>query len=503
MKKILFFFLILFIPVIVWADSVSPHIIGYDAVVINKNGVTYDDGEDKHTIKYNTKLFVRNEYDGEASVCLNSNTNECFTVSIKNIAPVKKEVVPKDILKKDNDGTTVKNIDSKLFIINKKGEKLKKGPADIYGYYDVTVPYKQIVKVSHAIHFTGHGGGYSWFYVDDGKYQGWISNDEGIAVYYNDSLLMFEDVKLYNIDTKEVIDTIPVETVINGYYNAELVYVTYKDNFGYITSGETEKEYYRQSFGFKSKVGYILTAKSIEMTSKGKTLTAIPKGERIKILYGGFEEDEIVDAPNYSTGPICITKEKCYYYIEYNGVKGFIRDDDNIISLDVYDKIKTKSYDEDKAVYDVTYYLDPEGKLYENKMPIEDYSKLHETDDILIAGTKVTYYMSSYITDYSKDDETLYGSKGYTINLIKYGNNKIGWVIEEKYDDRAFKEEPKEIEEPKEDRNMTTIFICVGAALLISVIAIVTIILINKKKKNKKVINNIVDNNNIDNKNEG
>ena len=160
MKKILFVLLILLIPSGVYADSVSPRILGYEAVVINKKGAKEIVDENPHVIPYNTKVNVIGEYDKEAMVCLKKD-DDCYTISIKDIAPVKKEVVPNDLLKKDNMGTTLQSHKETLFIYGKNGVSLKKGPADAYDKYSTIVPFKGIVKSNYAIHYEGHGGGYT------------------------------------------------------------------------------------------------------------------------------------------------------------------------------------------------------------------------------------------------------------------------------------------------------------------------------------------------------
>ena len=492
MKKVLFILLILFIPSVVLADSVSPHIMGYEAIIINKKGAKVDE-DSKKTIPYNTKIVVSNEYDGQVYACLKSDSDECFSISVKDIAPVKKEVVPKDLIKKDNNGTTLNKYEGKIYIYGKKGEKLKKGPSEAYGNYDTVIPYKEIVNYTYAIHFEGHGGGYTWFYIDEENYKGWVSAEDDIAFYSKTAIMTFKDIELYDIDTDKVIMTIPVETVFNEYYSSEKTYLTYKDTFGYIKNGYSNDDYFYEPFGTASKLGYILTTKSIEMKdATGKAITAIPKGERIKIIYGSYEDDEEYDAPYYTTSPICINKDVCLYYIEYNGVKGFVDYSDDIISLDHYEKVKTISYDEDKKLYDAMYYRDKYGKLYEEKVPLEDYSKEFETNDVIPAGTKVTYYMTDSLFDYSQEEKVEYGNLLYTIHLVKY-NNKVGWIIDNIEDDRHFREENKDYDDiiiPEKEhfvmsKTMESIVNGIMIAIIASSIGFMLLSLVNKKPKEK------------------
>ena len=490
MKKILFVLLILLIPSGVYADSVSPRILGYEAVVINKKGAKEIVDENPYVIPYNTKVNVIGEYDKEAMVCLKKD-DDCYTISIKDIAPVKKEVVPNDLLKKDNMGTTLQSHKETLFIYGKNGVSLKKGPADAYDKYSTVVPFKGIVKSNYAIHYEGHGGGYTWFYIDEDGYKGWISNEDEVAYYRTNKLLTFKDVNLYDVDTNKVIATIPVETVFDEYYTSLNVYLTYKGQFGYINHGDDYENNY-QAFGFESKLGYLLTIKSAELKdANGKSLTAIPKGERIKILYGMFEDDEAGDYLGHITDPVTISENKDLYYIEYRGVKGFI-DCDEVEPLFHEYTPKEVTYDVDLKIYDINYFRDAD--FYDKKINLETHTKNHDTGETLSAGTKVTKYQEEFISD-NDDDRVEYGYLTYKLDLIKYGN-KLGYVVSDIDDDRHFiVDNPntdidipsKDIDIPTKDnrvmsKTMESIINGIMIALIAASVALSLIKLVNKKR---------------------
>ena len=491
MKKILLILLVLLTPVMVLADSSSPQILGYEAVVINKKGIKVEDGDGKITIPYNTKVYVINEYDGKLEICRKKNYENCYyDISPKDIAPVKKEIVPNDLLKRNEEGTTLEKYNTEIYIYNTKGIKLKKGPSEGYGTYDIVVPYKTMIKVNYAIHFVGHGGGYTWLYVDDGDYKGWVSSDEKVAIYSNKELMLFKDVKFYDVDTKKEITTIPAETVFKETYDGDNIYLTYQDKFGYIEPNKYTDDDVIFNYGYKSDLGYIITTRSIElMDSDLKGITAIPKAERIKILYGSYEDDEAEDYPWHETLPVCLNRDVCLYYIEYNNNKGFIYSD-NVIALYHEDKVTNKIYDEDLKVYDIDYYKDS-FDLDETKIPLEEYSKSHETNTTLPSGTQVIVYMEQYIFDYSKEEGKLYGDKKYTINLIKYGN-VFGWVKVDEEDDRVYEEENIIEPIPSKDKdiprnfvmNKTTESIINGImiALIASSVGLSLLLIVNRKK---------------------
>ena len=523
MKKIIFILIVVFAPIMVFADSVSPGILGYDAVITKKGGAT-DYYSDDRKIPYNSKIVVYDEYDDRALGCFKNNIDDCFEVRLVNIAPLKKEVVPNDLIKKDNRGTTLKKVDTKVFIYDKKGIKLKKGPADVYGTYDTVVPFKEELKATHVIRYEGHGGGYTWYYIDDENYRGWY-HGANMAVYSNLPMMTFDNVKFYNIDTDEVIETIPVGTVFEEYYSSSKAYLTYKDQFGYIIRSDDDDYYfysYSKSLGFKSKLGYLLTGKSIEIKVDGKAITAVPKGEKIKILYASMEDDEAVDSDRHYTTSVCVTDDNCLYYVEYNNVQGFVKDE-NVVSLRHEGEEKTTSYPEDLKLYDVDLYLNSFDELYNKKRPIEEFSKEHETDDIIPANTNVRFYMDESIVDYSKESD--YGSYRYDIHLVKY-NNKVGWIINEIVDDREYyntgNDDNSNIETNDDtntnksfvmSKSMETIISAIMGALIVSSLGLIILFLVNKKKKPKE-IKPVLDNNiqdeiipvkkiDNDNKNEG
>ena len=106
MKKVLCL-LMIFIPIVVLADSAGPSIIGYDAIITNKNGAI-DVNEKKNTIPYNSQIRVYDEYDDNgklyAYVCYLDDykkNGECwsskiFTIKRSDYVLLKDEYVPKD-----------------------------------------------------------------------------------------------------------------------------------------------------------------------------------------------------------------------------------------------------------------------------------------------------------------------------------------------------------------------------------------------------------------------
>ena len=452
MKKIFsLLFIIVFLPMIVLADSASPSIIGYDAVVTNKNGAkvdNYNDG-DKKIIPYNTKIHVYDEYDGRAIIQCYDDIKPCDIsgdVSIKDITPLEKEIKPNN---KD-----FEKYYKEIIIFNKEGAKLHTGPALAYDVYEEVIPYQKAVKVTYAyMSYDPTGSYYSWYYVNDGKYKGWLDvSDSG--QYIND-IMLFEKAIMTDEDNKEIL-TIPSETVIEelfSIYGSSKYYLKYKDKVGYLDD---------VSFGSKI-TGYAVTTMDTVISGNGKK-TYVPIGTVLKLTYGSYDENH-----GY-IGPVAINEKEEYYYTEYSGVKGFI----NVNSIfddeeEIYKTNVTISSNTDMYEYNGDNYFDSENK------------KLVET---IPANTTISLYYEYESGEYDEENDTrpIYG-------LVLY-KGKFGWIRRDSASGKVRKQEiepKKEIKpNPVKTTNNTLIYAII-AGVLLSVTALGIILVINKKKKKTKL----------------
>lgn len=482
MKKIVYllFLLVLFIPTVVLADSSSPSILGYDAVVTNKKGVKVDTGDGEYTVAYNTKVHVYAEYDTDAACELinrkDSDPDYTLTIPLKDLAPVKKEVVPKDLQKVNNQGSTLEKAKDEFVVVNTKGSKLSKGPADIYGKYDKVISFGTKL---HTTHYINTERSTSWYYVDDGNYKGWldISNSDYASLYKNE-ILTFNNGELKGSDGN-VIANVPVEEKISELYiGGSGFYLKYKDNSGFIKRSSSF------DIGFKSKNGYILTLSKVNIISiNGEVRGTIPVGERVKILYSGSEE-EIGDYPYHSDPPVVIN-DKDYYYVEYNGVKGFVLGD-NVDSLYYEYGVKKEELKEELDFYPINLFTDE----FNDDENFDDFLKRHNRIERIPKSATVTYYDIRDIYD-SKNERSVY------IELVKY-KGKLGCVVsyhEDEHDEDDVTPEPspnnsvtptippKNDKPNVKDKNDNMILYCIIGGVLLALAAIGTIIAINKKKK--------------------
>ena len=468
MKRLLLVILLfMIIPVYVLADGGGPSIIGYEAVIINKKGAKdiYGDGT---TIPYNTKVYVDNEYDEGAHACYK---DVCAYVSFKDIAPLKEEVLPKDLEKKENDGASIEEYVRNFLVVNKNGIKLKKGPSDAYGEYNVVIPYNTVIESTYGI--SGYMDYYSWFYIDNENTKGWIG--DGIAAYYNESIMIFDDLKFYDINTDKEITVIPKETIIKEYYaDYNNVYFTYNNTFGYIKETKKDEDDYGYfSYGHSCEgTNYLLIMKSIEIESKGKAISSIPKGEIIEALYCPYDESRLGE-----------------YYVSYNGLKGFVKNDDTVV---LYEDEKGKEMNTTKELelydYDVHYH----EKMYNENFDVDAFFEEHKTSVKIPANSKITYYKSSNMGN---------SRKNYKINLVQYNKN-IGWLIDNVEEGDFSTPTPltsptvnpsrKPNDKPKDAKPSDIILYGIIAGGILTATAVVTILLINNKKSKKKDLSNKV-----------
>ena len=522
MKKLVYVFIILFlfVPTMVFADSSSPSILGYDAVIINKNGVKVDVGEENmYTIPYNTKVHVTYEYDNSAS-CEVVNKKDglpdgYFDVPLKDISPVKEEVVPKDLEKVNNQGSTLAKGKGEFIVINTKGAKLRKGPADIYGKYDKVIAYETKLHTTHYIQAEGYS---SWCYVDDNGYKGWVEVDDDFAIYKKGDYLTFNSVGLKDKDGN-TISTIPSETKFTEIYKGSgVLYLKYNGKSGIVKISDSF------DIGYKADDETFLTVGKTNIISMdGKSRGTIPASKIVKILYSSPGEG-IGDVGR----PIGVSiNEKPYFYVEYNGIKGFVKEGD------VYPLYFGANPENDKAE------LLKEKDFYNAKIFVEGISE-DDTIDNYFSGLKKikTIPKGASVKIVLKDG--LVDSKGHDVDLylIEY-KGELGCIITEDDDNGNnddFKyissstsdptSEPTETPEPTTapstpeatiepekpspsatEKSDNMILYCIIGGVVLAITAIATIIAINKKKKKEQNIfvseeNNITRENTEENKEE-
>ena len=497
MKKYFYLILaiVLFTPMIVLGDSAGPSILGYEAVITNKNGVQYEtyDNNDKlikKTIPYNAIVNVMDEWKDRngnitAMVCYPVNEN-CYygniEVSLKDIMPVKDEIVPSVHM----DG--VSKVDYNAIVFEKGGINLKKGPADIYGYYDKKIPYRESIRITYEI--PRWKGGVTWYYIDDEDYRGWVDvYENAVAINKFSDILVFSDTKFLD-GNNNILLTIPSETVLNNVYYIEKMnkyYLKYNNQEGYLNPWVQGKGFlYNFDFGYKIDNGYVLTAKNSKITSiDGKTRIDVPMDTKLNVIYGLYWYIEDESNP-LSVRPVSVSHAKELYYVTYNGTKGFIDKNDVVALKYDYSKV-TMSLNKDVEMYNVDMFIN--YSFHQDEDNLNSYMNRYKMNEIIPKGTTVTTLYDETLYDIDEYKNYNY-DKPYKFYLVYY-NGKMGFITTNDYE---IKEEekienipvsPKTEKKKTENKSENVIVYAVLGAVIISAVAIATIVLINGKKNNK------------------
>ena len=260
----------------------------------------------------------------------------------------------------------------------------------------------------------------------------------------------------------------------------------------------------------------------------------IKAGTKFKARDLGYVDDESKEFSSDEWNP--------YIYVNYNGTKGFVfsyegtvgyggSEQTGIASIDLpftdpttgakistikaNTVIKTMIYGSD--VWSRIYYLEYNGKwgivdntafIVEDKnieFTVTDNLKLYNSVTIDDNG-EITGKVIGSVPKGTKFTSKFYDSENWSMTIRYENNNTKGWIYtetdESEGSDNYYKglsfEWPDDndiIEEPKENNNdivhapknnkMQIVYLCIGAALLISLTAVVTIIFVNRKKKEK------------------
>ena len=444
----------------VHADMGAPSITKYEVRVKNIEGtslVKYDKTTKK--VPYDTILTINYEYK-ENDILYGDVIFEDDVYTI-NLADT-------EILQKD--GWEPKEfVGEQTKYVYKEGAYLYKGPSKIYGKVDqeVMIPVGTTIKIFEVEQDE------VWGYVTYEGTSGWIyyyRYDEYSP--YDEATSVIDIVKSPN----EISFLTATEIKISESPQSEEILFTIKENietsaeFKYIYSPHPYLFYYYISWngkegwmkyerngelGYKINNGNIYTLKEVEMFQNDlntKINQTIPKYTELNILY------------------ITQRDRRTWYYVFYNGKEGYIIDFDlesmlisensNIYSLEDSNKInplKKAQLEQDAEIYD---------NIYGNK-----------TNQIISAGENVQI---KYRQEIYKENKSWY----YVIT-----DTTAAWIYDKqlKYIENPKEEKEEEIiEQPKTNAPQKSfkemVIYCIVAAIILALVAFVTIRLINKKR---------------------
>ncbi len=407
-KKILLIIMTFFAIIgVAKADMGAPETIEYELIVVKKEGVDYvsvdynvETHEETKTIKhldYNTKVKVMYEYTmnpGERSYVIDVNDEKYATVtSLDGFALLKDELDPTS-LSDYNSGKT-----GNVLVYAKDGVDMYKGPSFAYSKVE-----NGNIPAGTKLKYTYHVSEGVFMYVEYNGKKGWISSEDAAILYEVNP----EQYYIFTEDTQLSCTTIPKNTVLKSSYKTNMWSMSnlfkYQSCEGLLKTFRSGK-IIMLGLGRESK-----TLKEVKLykyyDNKNEVLATIPKEETVYVY----------------TSQIPVVGGLEYFYVEYNGLRGWIDVEEDYGTVLKY---------------------------------VEDGKKIIYTPEIQSKPIEVT------------DEEQK----------------------EEKEEETSTEEVKEEIKNNEDSTNKsdpkTFILTCVIVALSIAVIALTTIIIINKRKKDK------------------
>jgi len=462
-KRILLIIVSLFIGML--NIHALPNLLELDATVINESGIKLKNSEE--TLSYNSKIKV--------------------SKFGNNILYKENEIINENDIKIDDlsfDNSVFDTLDTnvEVKVVNEDGASLYAGPSLLYPKVkehinkDTTLKCVSVNKYNETFLYTEVDGVKGWLYV----YNNDIDNfPKANIAYKKDSTLytLKNSYEVYSLpsksSSKKVISTAKDSSINYSYYinneeNASFFYVDKFNGWIYYENQNIGQDSSIQSIIDETKNTAILVIsdrnipiyKSLSFTDREQTM--IPTKSVIKLLYSYFIYDENFNQINY-------------YYIEYNGVKGWIKASDatnvlvsisggNYIYLgdkmftystydlnnksdyiNYFDKVNGYQFEQfNGSTSSYMYYINLNNKYVWLKEPnlknminenttgsIENvndniliYSKNDITSDIIGAIKKGTYYKEIYSIEKPSINEKC---SAYYFKYVKYLNVE-GWI---------------------------------------------------------------------------
>ena len=453
---------ILIFPIIVNADVAAPESTNYIVTVVKQEGTTLYDWEMKEilTIPSNEKLTIsfETERDGILYGDVIYNGKYGYIKLSDTIAN------PEDI---DFSNLKENYLHEKYYTF--KETTMYNGPSPIYGTLKTTIPsgvtleyeYYSILSDLVGWIYTEYNGTKGWVYVYRNQENSYYENvEKTVANKARDTervLILSDDEKLhkeYSLESEEIY-TLKRNTEYKYTYYLELNwdYTAYYIDDGKIQGWYIPEENYNEDskYSFRTiQYIYVTNEDGVKVkenyTDKKLANITIPEKALIKSTY------------------LIEYNDTKYYKIEYNGKNYWLPNSNND--------------------YDINFYQYNIETVEDIKTYTEQKNTESVTETIIPKGTKVTSFYHVY--DYGDEIE------GWnTWYYIEYNNNYY-WIldnndmnIEQSYyeEDIVTEKETKEKITKKELTPKQIGLICTGGAIIVALVAIVTIKLINKKKK--------------------
>lgn len=471
MKKLLIILLgILLFPIIAKADMGAPEILSYDIEVTKASGtilydIDYNDDSDKlikiTDIPKDTQLKIYYETTINGEIYGNVEYNDQYGyIKLSDTTILTKEISLNDenVTKLDKSITYTVLVDSL---------EVHSNPAK--GFEVVgTLKKGTTIKVKYKLYD-------SWYYVEYKDLKGWVEGYNGnLGEYKNKKILiateheLTDTINIFDATSQtNVIDKIPANTVIDGYYALDAwargYYIEYNGQKGYIDLDNVGKEFTKKIKLFNDINAFEDINDAYDYIYEGTPKNSIT-----------IKKDTILSATYYYHYPYGVGHGK-YYQVVYNNKEYWISDtfffksdleeetffDRSIIAIIMDEEIVAK---EKLKVYETPYYYSDEES--------NSIATISENEKI-----KVEYCIDGWLYIEKSD-----GTKGWIDDYDYYWNLISG---EENF---INSEEDEEVEIKEKDLGKEEfLYICIGGAVVVSLTALVIIIIISKKRKNKTI----------------
>lgn len=450
-------------PIVAKADVAAPESSSYIVTVAKQEGTILYDWEMKEilTIPYNEKLTILFETDIKGSLYGDVSYNGKYGYIKLNDTIAN----PEDI---DFSNLEENELNDKYYTL--KETTMYNGPSPTYGIIkDIIIPsnttleYKYYSILSDQIGwiYTEYNGTKGWVYVHGTPEYSYYENVEktvAIKAKPTDKILILsEEEKLYkepNIESEEVYTLKSNnEYTYTHYIELEWPYTAF-----YINDGKAKGWYLVDNSHYDNSKHSIRELKYIYILNKD--------GIKLKDNYKDKKyNDIIVPEKTILKSEYSVRfNEEIYYEVEYKDKKywmanGYIND--YLMSFYQYNI---------KPVKEIKTYSD-----------LKDYDS--ETETTIPKDTELKSFV--FVHDYNDTLESWY--------YIEY-NNEYYWIHDNKdlniqqsyFEEESEKKEPSKRKEESDTKELTPKqigLICTGGAIILALVAVVTIKLINKKKK--------------------
>lgn len=334
MKKLFYVLvgILVFMPLVVFADMGAPMVKPYKASVSNPDGASiyeYSESAKKEIpinkkIPYGTVVEVSFEYNNLVEV---SYDDETLQISIKDIVPIEKEYnVSKSELGKETDAIILKSVE------------IKKGPADAYESTGTSIPKGTKIVIKYFGDDNGSVGN-PWAYVEYKDVKGFINTLNASVAFslIEENTMINKNTVIKDTETKTTLKNIKANTKIkkNTVYQTDmwsgLYYITYDGVSGYVEEDNLSLKNHYTKYTTKNSVDLHETA-----DRNSKVIGSVQGGVEIVNFYDNSWNDRI--AIYYED-----TNQSGWIFDEYDSETSAYK---NL----TYERLNTPVLDEDETI---------------------------------------------------------------------------------------------------------------------------------------------------------